>query len=302
MGKKIKFFVAGVIFALAVSSLGISLSGGSAAKAASSKTGAGLAEHALKAYSEGWQYSYGSYGQLRGGVRYSDCSGLIKSYFWWTGSGSDPNPSLASVPSSSSSMLASASESGSISGASSIPRIHGLILYSPGHVGVYIGNNMAVDNRCSGQNVKLGAATGGQYHWTKWVKLPQLSYPDNGFVKFNGSTYYYENGQYVVNTTKTIDGQSYSFGPSGAMTAGSVSSSDGSTDISSSGTLQVGAHGDSVAQLQNDLIKIGCMSYRVTGYYGSITQSAVAKFQQMADLKVTGIADKETLEAISKSV
>ena len=189
------------------------------AAAAETKTGAGLSEHALKAYEEGWKYVYGQYGQFRNGTRSTDCSGLIKSYLWWEGDDRDPKPNRIRVAGSSSSMLASAKEKGNInlSDASTLPRIHGLILYSPGHVGVYVGGNMSVDNRCSDQNVKYGKVIGGKYRWTKWFKLPQISYPGTGFVTFDGNQYYYENGQYVVNTSRSVGGVTYTFDGTGAM-------------------------------------------------------------------------------------
>ena len=58
---------------------------GTTVSAASAElTSIGLAEHALKAYRDGWQYSYGAYGNFNSnGVRASDCSGLIYSYFCW---------------------------------------------------------------------------------------------------------------------------------------------------------------------------------------------------------------------------
>lgn len=189
------------------------------AGAAEAKTGTGLAEHALQAYDDGWQYRYGCYGQIIGGVHCSDCSGLIKSYLWWTGDKSNPRPGLCNVAGSSSAMLDSASVKGNInlSNPKSLPRIHGLILYSPGHVGVYVGGNQSVDNRCSGENMKKQDVIGGRYHWTKWFKLPQIYYPTKGFVTFEGNQYYYENGQYVVNTKRTIDGTVYTFDESGVM-------------------------------------------------------------------------------------
>lgn len=195
------------------------------AAAAETKTGVGLSEHALKAYQDEWEYQYGHYGQYIDGVRSSDCSGLIKSYLWWEGDDCDPKPNLISVAGSSRSMLASAKVKGNInlSDSSTLPRIHGLILYSPGHVGVYVGGNKSVDNRCTGQNVKYGDVIGGNYHWTAWFKLPQISYPKDGFVTFDGNQYYYENGQYVIDTSRTIDGVTYTFGHTGAMASSSNS-------------------------------------------------------------------------------
>lgn len=182
------------------------------------KTGVGLSEHALKAYQEGWRYRAGCYGQFVNGVRSTDCSGLIKSYLWWTGDKTNPNTGLVSVAGSSGGMLDSSKESGNInySDPSSLPRIHGLILYQPGHVGVYVGDNMAIDNRTTGVNVKYEKVFDRkQIKWTKWFKLPQITYPTTGFVTFNGNRYYYENGQYIVNTTREIDGVTYSFDAAG---------------------------------------------------------------------------------------
>jgi hypothetical protein len=191
-----------------------------AAKAADTKTGVGLAEHVLNAYDEGWKYRSGCYGQFVNGNRATDCSGLVKSYLWWTDEKSNPNPGAVAVAGSSGSMLSSAKVSGTInySDSSSLPRIHGLILYQPGHVGVYVGNNMAVDNRTTGVNIKYEKVFGRSTpKWTKWFKLPQIKYPTTGLVTFNGDQYYYEDGQYVINTSKVIDGTTYTFGPDGKM-------------------------------------------------------------------------------------
>lgn len=198
------------------------------ASAAESKTGIGLSEHVLKAYQDGWKYQYGRYGQYRNGVRSTDCSGLIKSYLWWQGDACDPEPNSITVAGSSRGMLSTAEEKGKInlSDASTLPRIHGLILYSPGHVGVYVGGNYSVDNRCSGSDMKYGKVIGGSYHWKEWFKLPQIHYPENGLVTFDGNKYYYEDGQYVVNTSRTIDGVTYSFDDTGAMVSSSNSSAD----------------------------------------------------------------------------
>jgi hypothetical protein len=276
------------------------LSNGQAASAASAKTGTGLAQHVLNAYDEGWQYRSGCYGQFVGGVRASDCSGLIKSYLWWTGSGTDPNPSLSSVAGSSNSMLSAASVKGSInlSDSSSLPRIQGLILYSPGHVGVYVGDNMEVDNRCSGENMRKQEVIGGSYHWTKWFKLPQLRYPTTGFVTLNDSKYYYEDGQYVADTTKTIDGTVYTFDASGEASSSSESAGEiaESSDTASYGTLKLKSEGEEVLNLQKKLIADGFMNEAATGYYGKVTKAAVKAYQKSVGLESTGIADEKTQE------
>lgn len=194
------------------------------AQAATTKTGVGLSEHVLKAYTEKWKYNYGSYGQLKNGKRYTDCSGLIKSYLWWVGDKSQPNPRLVSVSGTGSGMLKAAKNKGTINykSTASLPRTHGLILYQPGHVGVYVGNNVAIDNRDVGYDVKQEAVFGHRQKWTTWFKLTQLSYPGTGFVTYNGKQYYYENGQYAVKTTRTVGDKIYTIGADGIITGSSL--------------------------------------------------------------------------------
>lgn len=188
--------------------------------AATEKTGTGLADHVMKAFNEGWKYSYGAYGQKSGETRITDCAGLIKSYLWWTDDSSNPSVGSVSVGGGASAMLNSATEKGTIdySDYSSLPRTHGLILYQPGHVGVYVGNNMAVDNRTYGEDVKYEKVFGRSHtKWTTWFKLPQITYPTTGFYTFNGNKYYYENGEYVIKTSKIIGDKIYTFGDDGVL-------------------------------------------------------------------------------------
>lgn len=195
------------------------------AQAAEVKTGVGLSEHVLKAHTENWKYSYGSYGQLRNGSRYTDCSGLIKSYLWWTGEKTNPNSNLLQVSGTGSGMLKAAKTKGTInySNWSSLPRTHGLILFQPGHVGVYVGNNVGIDNRDVGYNMKKEPVFGrAKNKWTTWFKLNQLSYPTTGFVTYDGNQYYYENGEYAVKTTRTIGDKIYNIGADGIITGSAL--------------------------------------------------------------------------------
>ena len=85
------------------------------------------------------------------------------------------------------------SEWGSIS---SIPRIHGLGLWKQGHVGVYVGNGMFVDNSEPGVNMRYQAVTTRLWGTSaRWYKVPGVAYPTTGWVTFNGNKYYYENGR-----------------------------------------------------------------------------------------------------------
>lgn len=285
--------------------------------AAASKTGVGLSEHVLNAYSEGWKYRAGCYGQLVNGVRSSDCSGLIKSYLWWTGSKTNPNPALSSVAGSSGAMLSSAKEKGSVSNASSLPNIHGLILYSPGHVGVYVGNNKEVDNRGTGYNVKYQTVVGGNYRWQTWFKLPQISYPQTGFVTLQGKKYYYEGGRYVTGTSRTVDGVSYTFNSSGELTSGSLTDSadaygdavQAATKTDSAPAAQPAAYttlkhnssGAPVQRLQQRLSELGYYHESVNTYYDAFVSDAVKGFQKASGLEATGTADEKTQAALYAS-
>ncbi len=330
--KKISIFLSTFIAAVLVLAA-ISISNAPAADAATVKTGVGLSEHVLMAYQQGWKYRSGGYGQFNNGVRGTDCSGLIKSYLWWTGESSNPNPGLVSVAGSSEGMLNSAKSKGTInySDSSSLPRVHGLILYQPGHVGVYVGNNMAVDNRTTGVNMKYEKVFGrSSPKWKKWFKLPQITYPTTGFATFNGNQYYYENGQYVINTTKIVDGTSYTFGSSGTITsstsAGEINAAKVEAAVAPAaakkeatakpaGTakpaapktepaytaLSVDTTSKDVKQLQKKLKDLGYYYEGVNEYYDYCVADAVSAYQNAAGLKVTGSADSKTLASLYSS-
>lgn len=288
--------------ALFVSAFGTAAVLRAPAAAAETKTGVGLSEHVLKAYREGWKYRAGCYGQLVNGVHSSDCSGLIKSYLWWTGDKTNPNPALCSVAGSSGAMLASASEQGNITNAASLPKIHGLILYNPGHVGVYVGNNREVDNRDTGYDVKNQPVVGGTYHWKKWFKLPQLQYPQTGFATLEGKKYYYEKGQYVTDTSRTVDGVSYTFNSSGEMVSGSptdeaeacASLAKAAANVGPGPSIGRDAKGESVRSLQQKLSDLGYYHEPIHDSYDAFVEDAVRAFQKASGLAVTGTADEKT--------
>ena len=258
-------------------------------------TGAGLAEWALNAYNSGWSYVYG--GSTPGAV---DCSGLIYSY---AGGERCGNPQLET-----------ATETGSVS--AGIPNVHGLGLWRPGHVGVYVGNGMEVDARGDEYGVCY-EAIGGYNNWTYWFKLAAVSYVTNGWESFNGSYYYYENGEYIVNTSRTIDGTTYYFDsqgrssktPSDTSSSSSSSSSSGSDNSSGSSLSSAsdssgnqssssnapsvyknGSSGAEVKKIQQRLADLGYYNGAIDGNFGDATEEAYKAFQKAAGLTVDGIA------------
>lgn len=260
---------------------------GATSSAGAASTGAGLAEWALNAYYSGWAYVYG--GSTPGAV---DCSGLIYSYCGGARVGD--------------AQLSSATESGSVS--SGIPRVHGLGLYMPGHVGVYISDGMAVDAR--GDDYGVCYSSVDYMGWSYWFKLSACSYVTNGWEQFNGDYYYYENGQYIVDTSREIDGTTYYFDSTGrssqtpsdmsstsSSSSNSSSSSSDSTSSSSSSTYQIGSSGEEVKKIQERLTELGYYNGACDGEFGNLTAEAFMAFQAAAGLTADGIAgsDRELL-------
>lgn len=263
---------------------------GSAFSAGASGTGAGLAEWALNAYYDGWSYVYG--GSSPGAV---DCSGLIYSYCGGERCG-DPQ-------------LNTATQRGSVS--SGIPNVHGLGLWRPGHVGVYVGDGMEVDARGDAYDMCYESVYGSYSGWTYWFKLAAVSYPTNGWEKFSGDYYYYENGEYITDTSRTIDGATYYFDSKGrssktpSNTSGSSSSGSSNNSSSSSSSSSQskptswrnGSTGEEVEKIQSRLAELGYYTGAIDGNFGDATEKAYRAFQEAAGLTVDGIAgsDREVL-------
>ncbi len=194
-----KYVITAVLCAAII--LGVIVPGALPVKAAaiSGKTGIGMAEWAWKAYREKWDYKYG--GSSAGAV---DCSGLIRSYCNGKGGGAKDLVDAASVKGN----------------MNSIPRIHGLGLWLNGHAGVYVGRDengvdMAIDSRNKNKDMQYDELYGNYWPvWVKWFKIDMISYPTTGWYEYDGNTYYYHDGEFVVGKF-TVDGVTYDFGKSG---------------------------------------------------------------------------------------
>ena len=283
MKKKLKIIISIIMVAAVIATICVV---GTVSSGASG-TGVGLAEWALNAYYSNWSYVYG--GCTPGAV---DCSGLIYSYAGGYRVGdaqtfnSDWRYSLGS----------------------SIPNIHGLGLYQPGHVGVYVGDNMAVDAR--GDEYGVCYESVWSHGWTQYFKVPGVSYPDTGWVEFNGDYYYYENGEYLADTSKTIDGETYYFASSGKSstspsgssaaaentsgnTAGAEAKTEETAQPKASGSLKIGSTGSDVEKLQKRLTELGYYNGEIDGSFGVNTEAAFKLFQQTAGLYADGIAGSD---------
>ncbi|MDJ0771003.1 MAG: peptidoglycan-binding protein [Ilumatobacter sp.] len=63
-------------------------------------------------------------------------------------------------------------------------------------------------------------------------------------------------------------------------------------------TLRNGDSGPDVSALQIRLIRLGLLGVDATGFFGSVTETAVRSFQSSSALPVTGVADVATLDAL----
>ena len=63
--------------------------------------------------------------------------------------------------------------------------------------------------------------------------------------------------------------------------------------------LDIGSRGQLVSQLQQDLHRLGYFNSNPTGYFGYTTRDSVLRFQQEHQIPPSGIADTQTLAAIS---
>ena len=287
---RMKKLVAVALSTVAVAGVGVV---GGSLSAGASGTGAGLAEYALNAYYEGWSYVWG--GTSPGAV---DCSGLI-----WSYCGGDRLNMRDDAQ-------ANGRDWGYVS--DGIPRVHGLGLSRPNHVGVYIEDGMEVDARGSDYGVcyqQIGE--NGYNNWDCWFKLTAVTYPEEGWESFNGNYYYYENGEYIVDTSRTIDGVTYYFdskGHSGTTPADPSSTAESSSSSSSSSgsksqptSWSKGSNGDEVVKIQTRLAELGYYNGPIDGDFGDMTDAAFRAFQLNAGLTVDGIAgaDREVLYADS---
>lgn len=167
------------------------------------KTAAGLVEHVKKCLEDGWGYVYGSIGQtcteslldqcaarypannLAGGAmrkagekwlgrKVADCSGIVKAYLMSDYTG---GPITYNAKYDSAVQYSNAKEKGLIG---TMPDIPGIIVYMPGHVGVYIGGGLVIESAGTLYGVKQSTVKRSYVSgpWTHWYKCPYIEYSD----------------------------------------------------------------------------------------------------------------------------
>ncbi len=127
-------------------------------------------------------YRLGGIGRYENGVRIFDCVGLIKCFMWHDYSEKNASYYGKTCPDKNETgFFNEASEKGTID---TIPEILGLMVYQPGHIGVYIGNGQVIESTAAFEKKIVITYFKGNHPdtsykrttWTHWFKMPYLNY------------------------------------------------------------------------------------------------------------------------------
>ena len=111
------------------------------------------------------------YAHAQLGERVHDCVGLIKGYLWSDTPDSKPVYN-SSQDVSANGMLLKCKERGRIY---TLPEIPGILVFMPGHVGIYIGGGRVIESR--GFNYGAVETELKDRPWESWGKCPWIKYP-----------------------------------------------------------------------------------------------------------------------------
>lgn len=103
-------------------------------------------------------------------IKVHDCVGLIKGYLWCDTNESTPKYN-ASQDVSADGMLTKCKEKGAIS---TMPDIPGILVFLPGHIGVYIGDGYVIEAKGHAYGVVKTKLQGRG--WKNWGKCPWITY------------------------------------------------------------------------------------------------------------------------------
>lgn len=127
-------------------------------------------------------YRLGGIGRYENGVRIFDCVGLIKCFIWHDYSSSNASFYGKTCPDKNETgFFNEATEKGTID---TIPEIPGLMVYQPGHIGVYLGNGQVIEATAAFDKKIVITYFKGNHPdtsykrttWTHWFKMPYLTY------------------------------------------------------------------------------------------------------------------------------
>lgn len=121
------------------------------------------------------------------GKHVQDCSGLIKGFLWQDVNQVASYQANGVLDFSADSMFMMAKEKGSIG---DIPEIPGVLVWKPGHIGVYAGNGEVIEANSTKAGViktKL-TQTINETKWKSWLKCPYINYPNE--IPASGFTFH----------------------------------------------------------------------------------------------------------------
>lgn len=214
----------------------------------------------------------------------SDCIGLIKGFFWTNGGqgvleyiaggeafkskyGSNNCPDKGA-----NGMLTWLKSNGCKHGSiDSLPDVPGILLFKPGHVGVYIGGGLAVE--AEGFSYGVVETKVSKRPWTEWAYLPE------SMLVYDGAT----------STEETKPSEPVVTEPEKVYALGERTLKHTSPDM----------RGEDVKELQNRLNALGFDCGTADGIFGSKTEQGVIAFQTAAGIEVDGKFGKESFSALS---
>ncbi len=217
-----------------------------------------------------------------------DCVGLIKGYYWTRDDGKQVYGLDGRPDKGANGMWSAAKVKGPIAG---LPELPGLLLYSPGHVGVYIGVGWAIEAR--GFDYGVVKTRVCDRKWTHYYRCPYIEY-----VEANG----HDDSQ----TGQTVAPPPETAGPEMMQSQDSANRSDqGASPDYGTRLLQYKPDrklqsGADVTNLQTRLAQLGHSPGKVDGLYGPMTVAAVKGFQEVARIKVDGIVGPDTRVALRR--
>ena len=189
-----------------------------------------------------------------------DCVGLIKGYYWAKDDGTQVYGLDGRPDKGANGMFNAAKVKGPIA---TLPEVPGLLLHSPGHVGVYIGGGYAVEAR--GFSYGVVKTKVSQRSWTHWYQCPYIDYLTDGSPAKPDMPVAEEQRQLSYTPGQTM------------------------------------MQGDDVRALQEKLLYLGYAAGKADGIYGPITESAVVAFQKNSGLEVDGCVGADTWAALEKA-